>query len=258
MHNVIEEPKKWFHCKSGRNLKSLEDFKRALRNEYASEHREAFIFHSKNNNNDFANWIRDVIKESELAGRIRTIHKPEKTLELIKAYEEELKNKEQKTESTNKDAEKEPVPEEFSKPPVIDENKSALQKIKEQARYYSDLSDKIEERVKTMKNQSKKNPKQTTGMIEKIEDEYKKIYELISEERKNGTDVFIPGLRIRNVKPKIEYLKVTQNKSDYEEIKKIFQEIQEDIKEAREHQEPNLKKEIMNLVKKEESTQEVS
>jgi len=76
---IAEHPQHYFYLSNGLVLKSLEDFKSALFNMADA----VFYSHVSSDRNDFANWVRDVLKDSELADRIRMAASRQQLLELL-------------------------------------------------------------------------------------------------------------------------------------------------------------------------------
>jgi len=100
----IEEEEKHFYSRSGRSLKSLRELENFLR-ECAEED---FRHHVDGENNDFSNWIEDVIGDVELAKDLRQTREPETMADYILFRRELLKNRIEATRLTlqEKDARK--------------------------------------------------------------------------------------------------------------------------------------------------------
>jgi hypothetical protein len=65
LKNVPSE--KVFYCKDGRVFENIEQLKKALTRMKAN----IFSFHVNSEKNDFANWIYDVIGDTELSNKLR-------------------------------------------------------------------------------------------------------------------------------------------------------------------------------------------
>jgi hypothetical protein len=59
--NVPEEYS--FRCSDGRTLRNMQELREAL----ISMTDETFVYHANAKKNDFANWVRDIIKDESLA-----------------------------------------------------------------------------------------------------------------------------------------------------------------------------------------------
>jgi hypothetical protein len=72
-----EAPKEhYFKLRNGQELKSLNDLRKALT--YMND--EEFSHHVNQERNDFANWVRDALQNSELYEKIKNIHTKEELL----------------------------------------------------------------------------------------------------------------------------------------------------------------------------------
>ncbi len=65
--NVVEEYVFW--CCDGRVLRSMQELKEALK----TMTDETFAYHANAEKNDFANWVRDIIKDEKLAEDLRKL-----------------------------------------------------------------------------------------------------------------------------------------------------------------------------------------
>ncbi|OIO64193.1 hypothetical protein COY28_06205 [Candidatus Woesearchaeota archaeon CG_4_10_14_0_2_um_filter_57_5] len=70
----------WLH--SGRQIRSIKELRDALR--YVDD--SIFYFHVTSQKNDFANWIRDVFEEHDLAFRINEIRGRERMIDALSTY----------------------------------------------------------------------------------------------------------------------------------------------------------------------------
>lgn len=232
-------PDKYFRFDDGTKLKDIEDLKNWLEEVIQGEHKDKFIFHIKNNNNDFANWLRDVFYEKKLAENVEKTDSPEDMYEKILLFlkkenssEKEEEKKESKEEEKQAFEEKQPVKQTDDKKPT-----------------FINSSEEMNEKMKKMKKNSRKNLN-SEEIHEKLIEEYNQITTQISEARKKGKDMFIPSVKIKNIRPKIKYAEVTQKQEDIRKVENIFKEIRNDIEEEIEKKEIDLKKEIEEEYKK--------
>ena len=72
----------YFYLNNGKKLKNISELMESLK--YMSQ--DLFSFHVNEQNNDFANWIRDVFGAKELSRRIRLARYPSTMLKSIKKY----------------------------------------------------------------------------------------------------------------------------------------------------------------------------
>lgn len=222
------KPSQYFKCKNGIILTSLKDLEHEFKHYSKGIDIEDFVFHFKNNGNDYANWLRDVFLEGELAKKIRDENDPKKVYLIIKEFlsEDEVKE-EVKKEEFNEDVEIKPI----------------------ESVNYMDKSENMRERVKELKLKTQK-PVADEQDITKLKDTYTLLYTQISDYRKQGKDMFIPALYLRNIKPKISYFEASGETTDYNTVIHAFEEVKKELKEALQLKEPNLKKEIMSEIDK--------
>lgn len=216
----------YFNCKSGLVLTSLHDLLHEFKHYSKGIDIEDFEFHFKNNGNDYANWLRDVFLEGELAKKIRDEKDPKKVYLILKEFlgaSNEPKKEEQKKE----------VKKEGFEPLELES--------------FTDKSDAMQERVKNLKLKTRA-PVAKEQDVSKLKDIYDLLYTEISEYRKQGKDVFIPALYLRNIKSKIAYFQASGETTDYNTVIHAFEEVKKELKEALQIKEPNLKKEIMKEV----------
>jgi hypothetical protein len=109
----------------------------------------------------------------------------------------------------------------------------------------SESADKLLEKTKSMKKNSyiniEKQKESTTSLRERYEDLYSKI----SDYRKKGRDMFVPYMHLRLIKPKLQFLEISNDAEDRATISSLLNEVEEDIKEAIDKFEPDLKKEVL-------------
>jgi len=81
-HKILRDvkPENYFRVCSGAELASLEEFLDALKT--MSE--DAFKHHVKDGKNDFSDWVRDVIKDDELADALIHATTREETMQIVR------------------------------------------------------------------------------------------------------------------------------------------------------------------------------
>jgi len=72
----------YFYLNNGKKLKNIAELMESLKD----MGQDLFSFHVNEQNNDFANWIRDVFGAKELARRIRLARYPSTMLKSIIKY----------------------------------------------------------------------------------------------------------------------------------------------------------------------------
>lgn len=215
-----------FFCKDGHILRNLEDLKEEMRR-FVSKQKsiDPFKFHLRDGRNDYASWIEGVFNIKDLAEMMRKTNTPEEIIKAIEAYEENQDVKPAKTQDVNED--------------------DLLKGIHER----TDKSEAMYDKMKQMKKNSLYRKENFEDTVSKIHEEYEELKKDISEHRKEGKDMFIAYLKIRNIKPKIDYYQVSQNKDDLEKIESMLRDIRQEINDAIAYEEPDLKQEIMNEIK---------
>ena len=215
--------KDYFYCKSGMVLTNYHDLILAFKQYAEGNYPEHYKFHKSRH--DYSNWLRDILSMGELAKKIDAEQNPKKVLEILKA--------ERKVEG-------------FDSMPEIGQESVAddveIQQVD------AEHAEELLSKVKKMKHSSF-NPVVDEVSLGKLQDLYDALYSQISDYRRQGKDVFIPGLLLRNVKPKISYYKATQEKADFDNVIREIENIKQELKEAVQKEEPDLKQEIMSKVK---------
>lgn len=79
---IESPPDKQFILRTGQRLKNLKELYTFLKNVDEA----IFNHHVNRNKNDFANWIRDVLKEKELSTQLKKIKNKQETLKVIEKY----------------------------------------------------------------------------------------------------------------------------------------------------------------------------
>lgn len=242
-------PEKYFYCQNGLILRNLLELEQELELNVAGQNMDNFNFHFFNNNNDYANWVDGVFDISDLAKNLRKVNNPSDALREVRVMliDEAKANKELVEPVVVKPEVVEPeVENNYDKDTKKENNAEFNEKIElEKIQKFSATSEQMIDQVKTMKNKIYQKPKSLNTEIEKLEEEYVEVYKTISEERKKGVDVFIPALRLKNVKAKIGYLKAARNAEEISNIKNILETVIKEIEEAKAYNEPDLKSEVL-------------
>jgi hypothetical protein len=110
---------------------------------------------------------------------------------------------------------------------------------------FSQKSDAMTDHVKKLKDKGYFNKKDYQETTTDIEEEYETLKMRISENRRKGKDMFIPDLKLRNIKPKIQYYLASQRPRDFDTIIALLDDIRLEIKDAEEQPEVDLKKEVL-------------
>ncbi len=220
------EPEQYFKCHNGSTLESIEDLEKELTLNLEGKHMDNFEHHVNKERNDYANWIENAFNEKSLAQIIRNLDTPGKILNAIQKQKE-------KTPSTNTEEKQEIKP--------VD----------------SEKAERLLERASLMK------AKATAGTPEKIQEKksllnekLEVLKEKISDGRRQGKDMLIPSLLIRNVPPKISYYEASRNESDYHAAEKLMEEVEKEIQEEFAHKEPDLKSEVLRGAGMEQKTED--
>ncbi|MBC8500711.1 MAG: hypothetical protein ISS25_00430 [Nanoarchaeota archaeon] len=83
------KPEEYFYLRNGNTLKSIKEFYDSL--EIMSD--DDFSFHVNDEKNDFANWVRGVFKEKELAEKLFAVKTKDETKKVLKEFLEPSKEK---------------------------------------------------------------------------------------------------------------------------------------------------------------------
>ena len=101
------------------------------------------------------------------------------------------------------------------------------------------------EKTKKMKKNSYMNIDKQKESTSTLREKYEDLASQISEHRKKGKDMFVPYMHLRLIKPKLQFLEVSNNAEERENIGVLLKNVEEDIAEALEKFEPDLKKEVL-------------
>ena len=106
-------------------------------------------------------------------------------------------------------------------------------------------AEKLAEKTKKMKKNSYMNIEKQKESTSTLREKYEDLASQISEHRKKGKDMFVPYMHLRLIKPKLQFLEVSNNAEERENISVLLKNVEEDIDEALEKFEPDLKKEVL-------------
>ncbi len=242
VENIFEreaEPGKYFYCENGRAFKSIRELQNALLNTSADECNRLFIKHTSGYKNDFSAWIGDVFNLRDLAEIILPIKAPREFSKALDNYEIESNKKNSKEGS--------PIIKEEKKSAGQDAPQS-IENLKGQISERLDRSDQQFDRVKKIKQHSFYNKADFEDSVESLKNRYEEINHSISEHRKEGKDMSIPYMMLRNVLPKITYFQVSQNRTDYDKIIEDLEDIEKEINYEKNVKHGDLKEEIMEAL----------
>jgi hypothetical protein len=127
------------------------------------------------------------------------------------------------------------------KPATIDNPEELKNEISQ--RY--DRSDIQFDRVKKMKLRSFFNKAEFEQSVEDLKNRYDEIAHSISEHRKEGMDMSIPAMMLRNIFPKITYFQISQNKADHDRIVELMDNTEREINYSKQVENKDLKVEIL-------------
>jgi hypothetical protein len=261
----VAEKEKCFFCEDGKVLRSVNDLQEELKVCNNNGSRDIFDTHVNENKNDFANWVRDVFNLDELAKKMNETKDPISLLAVLEEYKKEISEtkeiiatNEYKENSSVKDVELENKKEEdvqdFFKSTSNDADE--ISELKKSISSRSDRSEQTLDKLKKLKQHSFYNKTESEGTVEDIKERYNEISRAISEHRKEGQDMSIPSMMLRNAMPKINYFQISQNKEDYQKAGTLLDDIEQEIDYAKKIKSINLKEEILqaaSLVEKKKS-----
>lgn len=187
----------YFHAIDGQSLRSIEELLVFLR----TCNDQSFMHHVTATRNDFANWVRDVFHQTQLADQLASTLDRNKIIVLLESFvlhpESVLARGTQPS------------------PPLNDI--SAIHT-------YTDT-----ELQKFSKFNAKAEKPDVDSRIEQLTAKLKELNAQIHALRKNGKNPIIPDLLARTIKPKIDYFKITGDQSDYEKVLHTFDELAREI-----------------------------
>jgi hypothetical protein len=263
------EPGKYFYCENGRSFKSIKDLETALLTCSSDECVYLFNKHTAGYKNDFSAWIGDVFGMQELAKKIFPVKTPQELSRLLAEYENEcnqriehpekipeiikndfaIKKEDTKSNINQKTADLKIDTKSIDTTTVENiDTPQSMEKLKTQISERLDRSDVQFDRVKKIKQHSFYNKADFEDSVEDIKTRYDEVNHSITEHRKEGKDMTIPAMMLRNVLPKINYFQISQNRPDYDKIVELLEDIEKEINYAKEFRPKNLKEEIMEAI----------
>ncbi len=216
---------KCFYLENSSVLKNINELLSFLAGCSADEYQSKIFYkHVDSNKNDFANWIRHVFALDELASRIQQIKDPALMLSEINKYSEECKKKREETFRIYAD---------------ITNN------LKREISDRSDFSEQAFDKINKLKQRMVYDKNQYAIAVETFREKYLELTRAITEHRKEGFDMLIPSLLLRNILPKIDYFQVSQNKDDEDHINILLDQVAQEINYAKSVLPKNLKQEVL-------------
>jgi len=217
-----------------------------------------FRFHTREDKNDYAEWIKYEFGLDNLSEEIRKTKSPQETVILIKKYFEE-KNENKVKEETRE--EEKPLKEETEKKEqtlknIINQEENKTEPIEDKkiidmknfVESFSQSSENQLNKVKEMKNKIHKHSNDLLKELELVNEGYLEVYNKISEARKEGKDMFIPQLKLKNIKSKINFFEASKNIYDYEKIILLLKDIKQEIYDELNYNSPDIRKEILESI----------
>ncbi len=214
---MILPTEKQFRSRDGTVIKSMNDLLNEFEKYAKGINTDTFYFHKQNSRNDYSNWIRYVFNEEELANKLRDVKSPEEARDLLK---EEL-SKRQENPLTEKEYD---------------------DKILDKGEAINDRATKLKKRTNAKITPEEKK-------LDALKDQYDDLYSAISENRRQGKDVFIPSLKLRHAIPKIKYYAATAEESAYKHAMELLEEVKKELEESISYEEIDLRKEILEAAK---------
>lgn len=237
------EPGRYFYCDNGQAFRSIRELQKELANCSEERRKHLFELYVPSYKNDFANWIIGVFNEKELATRLYPIKDPKEFSKALTDYETELKKKNEPVQA-KVEAKIEEKPKEEKK----ENDFENTEKLKIQISERVDRADLQFDKVKKIKQHSFFNKAELEDTVEGLKNRYDEINHSITEHRKDGKDMSIPSMMLRNVLPKINYFQISQNKVDYDKIMELMDDIEKEVNYSKESKVKDLKNEIMEVL----------
>ncbi|MGV8162918.1 MAG: hypothetical protein ACP5N2_06325 [Candidatus Nanoarchaeia archaeon] len=222
---------KAFFCENGVTFHTIRELKDALPSFTSPELMTIFNKHVTPHKNDFAIWMGDVFGAYDLADKIYSINNPRQMFKVIEGYEHELK-----------------ATETFEKLSDVESSKF-MENLKNDISVRSDKAELDFEKIKNLRKRSIYNKADTADSIESLKNTYADFQSRLSELRKEGKDVSIPVILLRNILPKISYYQVSQNIIERDNIFKLFEEVNREMEYASSLHELDIRKEILEASK---------
>lgn len=244
-----------FICHDGRKLETIGDIISELKRAEGG-YLINFSFHTREDKNDYATWILYEFGLFELANKIMPIKDPKEMLNIIDNYFSEKEKPKQPiaNEEKREPEKKEEITKTKNTAPEksinsVREDDAQVGETKKRIEAVSKSSEEKLDEVVELKKRIFKKSQDMSSEIELANEEYAEIYGKISTARKQGKDMFIPELKLRNIKPKIKFLEASREQEDYEKVKQLLEDVRTEIEDEERYTPPNLKKEILDAVK---------
>jgi len=267
---MVIRDNQYFWLVSGKPIRSLKELKNSL----PGLSKEEFSHHVNQSKNDFAVWVRDVF-DTDLAQLLAQTNSQE---EMVEVMNQEFENEEESDESSD-DTKKEneslqpenqtknakssgttisdSLPQTFEE--IADKKQSGPEDGKEYAgdegmSYREKITDRFAESHKKMIDSLKHVvPESLQEKFELLEEQEKELRFEISQERKNGFDLYIADITLRQFRALLDMAKATEDTVDIKTIEKLFEKVREEINYAKDNPPINVKKEIEAMANQENS-----
>jgi len=221
---VLIDKNQFFWLKDGRGLTSIIDLLETL----PSISQLEFKYHVNKHKNDFANWIRGIFEEEELADVFASCSNREEMEAVLYGFledkvsgfdENRLKKIEQKW--GNKFRE------------LLSKDSKLFEKLKELLSKKREIKNKeLESRIQNMVD--KKVSEDIDLKSQNIDEYYKQRFEAIKtrihDQIKLGKDLFMINLKLKPFDSKLKYAEVSGVDADYDVVEKLLDSIEEDLK----------------------------
>jgi hypothetical protein len=136
-----------------------------------------------------------------------------------------------------------------------EEDKLGIQSL---VRQVTEINRKIEEaydeKLRRLDSKKKLLPDEKTEEMHQVRvahlnERLRELKTRISDARKAGKDSFIADMVLRNVNAKIKMAEVTREARDFDEVEQILKRAEEELKEAMQEKEVDVKKDIIQQLK---------
>ncbi|MBR9690837.1 hypothetical protein GOV08_04080 [Candidatus Woesearchaeota archaeon] len=223
----------YFKFSSGRFVKSIEEL--AIIVPQLSE--EEFQGYVKRE--DFAHWVQDVFKNSELAHELRRARLKSEFLAVINEFileekEEAQKIHQPKPAATPQTPQQQTIQSQEpnqTQPTQIKQQEPEVKQEETQAQELKPIDNGLAE-------------KEFGVQIEAYNARLKELKEMISEVRKEGKDPYMANLKLKNIPSKIHLAEVTRRQTDLDLVRDMLAETEKELREAMDEKITNVKKEV--------------
>lgn len=263
-------PEQYFHTRDGAVLASLEELQEYLKK--ASD--EHLHHHVDGMKNDFANWVRHVFEDADLADKLEHAKDRASLLAAFGAPAEKSWEPTEKKEAPKQEPERERAGEEETQEPKKKLSLKSLFRKRQKRSILPDSGEKTGtggEAAHRLKRESfEEHVKQVTSFLDKRDqgpdmvtpeqlqedlESYKQALTRLNEEasdlRKEGKNPFIPDIIIRNTQPKLAIYRTSRKTRDKKVIEDALARAEAEIKDVQAERVINLKKEIEEQLEKE-------